>query len=64
MIKINKSNFEKIQGKLNNKEFAEKLGIERTTLWRLKNGAGAGAKVISNFKKAFPKENISEYFLL
>lgn len=59
---LNISAFNKLQGEISNRNMANKLGISRTQLWRIKNGSSVGEKFISKFMIAYPQENIGDYF--
>ena len=53
----------KLQGNDSDAVFAKKLGIGRSQLWRIKTKKNkVGSKFIQGFMKAFPKENIKDYF--
>lgn len=67
MISINKESFNKLLGKENLKvsQFANKLGISRTQVWRVLNfKCNPGTEFIARFKQAYPKEKFEEYFFI
>lgn len=63
LIYIKKDQMFKLQGDLSDTDFAKKLGISRTHLWRVRTGnSKVGAKFLSKFKAAFPDKSIEDYF--
>lgn len=61
-MRLNKDNFEKLTSKFSKTELLKMLNISRCQLWRIMSGGNVGTKVIANFKNAFPKEKIENYF--
>ena len=62
---LNTLKFEQLQGGRTDVEMASLLGLNRCQLWRAKNNInGVGEKFIAGFKRAFPDENMDEFFLL
>ena len=60
---VNIEKLYKLQGDTSDIDFSKKLGIGRSQLWRIKTRKNkVGSKFIQGFMKAFPKENIKEYF--
>jgi hypothetical protein len=64
LIRINTQAFRKLQGTLNETDFAAKLHISRPHLWRLKQGTPAGQDLITKFKDEYPKLKIEDYFVI
>lgn len=65
MIRLNLSNFIKLQDNMTEIEMAEKLHISRSQLWRIKKkNSSAGESFISKFKKAYPNEPFEDYFFV
>ena len=63
MLCINTERMFQLQGEMTDSEFAKKLGISRSQLWRVRTGkSSAGAEFITKFKAAFPTESIDDYF--
>lgn len=62
-IKLKQANFFKLQGFYSETEMAEKIGVSREQLWRIKKGRSpVGKNFISKFRKAFPNESVDDYF--
>ncbi|MCL2369862.1 MAG: hypothetical protein FWC80_01340 [Firmicutes bacterium] len=52
-----------LQGFMTEQEFANKLGVSREQLWRIKKRKSfVGKNFVSKFKNAFPNENLDNYF--
>lgn len=63
MFKVNTEKLYQLQGDLTDEEFAKKLGVSRSQLWRIRNGRSkAGAVFLEKFKKSFPEESIEDIF--
>ena len=63
MICIKKEQIYELQGDMTDTEFAKKLGISRTHLWRVRAGKSkVGAVFLSKFKAAYPDKKIEDYF--
>lgn len=65
MIRLNLSSFINLQSEMTESEMAEKIGVSRTQLWRIKRrNSAVGEIFISKFKKAFPNESLDHYFFI
>jgi len=64
LILVNKENLEKLQGEMNESDFASKIGVNRSHLWRIKNGAPVGGDFIERVKTAFPNAAFEECFVV
>ncbi len=63
MYKVNIDRLYQLQGDLTDEEFAKKLGVSRSQLWRIRNGhSKAGAEFLEKFKRCFPEESIEDIF--
>ena len=63
MIRLNLSNFIKLQKDMTEVDMAEKLKISRSQLWRIKKkSCSVGEKFISRFRETFPDESFDDYF--
>lgn len=63
MLCANIEKLYKLQGEMTDTEFAKKLGVSRSQLWRVRNKRSAvGAVFVAKFKAAFPEESIDDYF--
>lgn len=63
MIRINETKFNELQGGLSDTRFASILGINRSQLYRAKNGYSAvGAGLLEGFMTAYPDLDVREYF--
>lgn len=63
MIRIRQDMFSRLQGDMTDKKFAETLGINRSQLFRVKNGySSVGAGLLEGFMLAFPELNVHDYF--
>ncbi len=61
--KVNVDRLYELQGRMSNIDFARKIGIGRTQLWRICKGLSKpGLKFITKFKKAFPDEPLELVF--
>jgi len=64
-LRLNLSNFIKLQGEMTEVEMAGKLNISRSQLWRIKKkNSAVGQGFIMKFKKAYPKERFEDYFFV
>jgi transcriptional regulator with XRE-family HTH domain len=64
-IRLNLSNFLKLQGDMTEVEMAKKLNVSRSQLWRIKKKSSAvGQEFIIKFKKAYPNEKFEDYFFI
>lgn len=64
-IRLNISNFIKLQGDMTESEISEKLNISRSHLWRIKTKSSAvGQEFIMKFKNTFPDEKFDDYFFI
>lgn len=63
LIKVNRQELLALQGVLNETEFAKKLNVSRSHIWRLKKGGTAGQEFIAKFKDAYPDLKFEDYFL-
>lgn len=64
-IRLNMSNFLKLQGDMTEGEMAGKLNISRSHLWRVKTKSSAvGQEFIMKFKKTYPDEKFDDYFFI
>ncbi len=64
-LRLNLSNFIKLQGEMTEVEMAGKLNISRSQLWRIKKkNSAVGQEFIMKFKKAYPKERFEDYFFV
>lgn len=65
MIRLNLSNFIKLQNNMTESEMAKKLNMSRSQLWRIKKkNSAVGEIFISNFKKNYPEEPLDNYFFV
>ncbi len=63
MIRINQEKFDELQGGMSDTKFASFLGINRSQLYRVRNGYSAvGAGLIEAFMTAYPDLDVREYF--
>ena len=63
MYKVNIDRLYQLQGDLTDEEFAKKLGVSRSQLWRIRNGhSKAGAEFLEKFKRCFHEESIEDIF--
>ena len=63
MIRINETKLNELQGDLSDTRFASILGINRSQLYRAKNGYSAvGAGLLEGFMTAYPDLDVREYF--
>ena len=63
MIRINETKFNELQGGLSDTRFASILGINRSQLYRARNGySAAGAGLLEGFMTAYPDLDVREYF--
>ena len=64
-IRLNMSNFIKLQGDLTESQMAQKLSISRSHLWRIKKGnSSVGQGLIIKFKLTYPDEELDDYFFI
>ncbi|GAA0179067.1 hypothetical protein SH2C18_20120 [Clostridium sediminicola] len=64
-IRLNLSNFTKLQGDMTEEQMAKKLDISRSHLWRIKKKCSAvGQGFIMKFKNVYPKESLDDYFFV
>jgi DNA-binding Xre family transcriptional regulator len=63
-IKLNATALWELQGQTSETEYAEKLGVSRTQLWRVKTGKPVGQKFIAKFKTLYPEKKIEDYFII
>ena len=64
-IRLNMSNFIKLQGDMTESEMAKTLNISRSHLWRLKTKSSAvGQEFIMKFKNRYPNESVDDYFFI
>jgi hypothetical protein len=64
-IRLNLSNFYRLQGEMTEIEMARKLNVSRSQLWRIKKKSSAvGQEFIMKFKKAYPNEPFEDYFFV
>lgn len=62
-IKLVYEKFFELQGFMTEQEMAEKIGVSREQLWRIKRRkSNVGKNFISKFRKAFPNEQPEQYF--
>lgn len=67
MIKLNRAEFEKHQAAKgwNDTELAKNMGINRSQVWRVKEGKNEpGRDFIAGALKAFPEASFDELFIL
>ena len=63
MIRINEMKFNELQGGLSDTKFASILGINRSQLYRARNGYSAvGAGMLEGFMTAYPELDVRDYF--
>lgn len=63
MIRMNVSAFLELQGDISDAEFARRLGISRTQLWRIRREKSAvGGDFIEKFMIAYPEMSLNKYF--
>ena len=63
MIRINETKFNELQGGLSDTRFASILGINRSQLYRARNGYSAvGVGLLEGFMTAYPDLDVREYF--
>ena len=63
MIRIRQDRFSDLQGSMSDTKFAETLGINRSQLFRVKNGySSVGAGLLEGFMTAFPELDVHDYF--
>ncbi len=64
-IRLNLSNFLRLQGDMTEVEMARTLNVSRTQLWRIKKkNSAVGQEFIMKFKNAFPDEPFEDYFFV
>ena len=64
MLRLNNDRVYKLQGDMSDTDFAKKIGISRSQLWRIRNGrSSVGGEFIEKFMAAFPDEKIDDIFL-
>jgi len=64
LIRLNATNFLKLQGDMTEKEMAKHLNVARTQLWRIKQGhSSAGEKFISKVMSKYPKAKFGDIFI-
>lgn len=64
-IRLNLSNFLKLQGDMTEVEMAKKLNVSRSQLWRIKKKSSAvGQEFIVKFKNSYPNEPFEDYFFV
>lgn len=67
MVKLNREALEKLQAKhnINDTELANKMGINRTQVWRVKAGKNdPGTDFVAGALRAFPGVKFDELFIL
>lgn len=65
MIYIKLDRLFHLQGELTDAEFARKLGVSRTQLWRVKNKHSAvGQNFLEKFMLVYPEMTINDYFFV
>ena len=67
MVKLNREALEKLQAKhnINDTELANKMGINRTQVWRVKVGKNdPGTDFVAGALRAFPGVKFDELFIL
>lgn len=63
MLNLDDKRLYELQGQMTDVEFAKKIGISRSQLWRIRTRKSApGAEFFTKFKRAFPTESIDDYF--
>lgn len=63
MLCVNIEKMYELQGDMTDTDFAKKLGISRSQLWRVRNKkSSVGAEFIVKFKNCYPEENTDDYF--
>jgi len=64
-LKLDVEKFNQLQYDLNltDTAMANRLGINRSHLWKIKNKGNIGEKFIAGFKSAFPYLTIDDFFL-
>ena len=63
LLELNIEKFNELQGEMTDVDMANRLGVSRTQLWRIKNKkSNVGEKFISSFMKAYPNKKVEDYF--
>ncbi len=63
MIRMNVKAFLELQGDISDAEFARKLGVSRSQLWRIRTEKSAvGSDFIEKFMLCFPEKSVNDYF--
>lgn len=63
MIRMNVQAFLELQGDISDAEFARKLGVSRSQLWRIRTEKSAvGEDFIEKFMLCYPDKSVNEYF--
>ena len=64
-IRLNLSNFQKLQGEMTEVEMAKKLNVSRSHLWRIKKkNSAVGQEFIVKFMNLYPNEPFDDYFFV
>lgn len=62
-IQIKRSAFQKLQGDIPDAEFARMIGVDRSHLWRVKEGkCSPGSQFVSKVLARFPKRKFDDLF--
>lgn len=63
MIRMNVKAFLELQGDISDAEFARKLGVSRSQLWRIRTEKSAvGEDFIEKFMLCYPDKSVNAYF--
>lgn len=63
MLCVNVEKLYLLQGDMTDTDFAKKLGISRSQLWRVRNKhSSVGAEFLVKFKNCYPEESTDDYF--
>lgn len=60
--KVKKKALKELQADATLVSLAQKWGIDRSTLWRIRHGGEVSHTTIEAFKKAYPDKSIEYYF--
>lgn len=65
MFSVNVERIYQLQGDMTDVDFAKKIGVSRTQLWRVKNNrSNVGAEFLYKFKECYPNESIDAIFFV
>ncbi len=65
MIRMDMKASLELQGDVSDAEFARRLGVSRTQLWRIRQGKSAvGGEFIEKFMRCYPEKSVNDYFFV